>query len=69
MGGNQYGLVRIRRIGPGQVTDDVVYPMRLPVFPLLDRETLEITAIVTGGCKAGVCKFAGYIGGGLFQLR
>ena len=49
VGGNQYGLVRIRGIGPGQVTDDVVYPMGLPVFPLLDGKTLEIVAIVTGG--------------------
>ena len=69
VGSNQYGLVRIGRIGPGQVTDDVVYPMRLPVFALINRKTLEIAAIVTGGCKAGVCKFAGDVGGRLLQLR
>ena len=37
--------------------------------PFVDREGLEIAAVVAGGCEAGVGELAGYVGGCLFQLR
>ena len=68
VGGNQYGLVFVRGVGPGQVADDVVDPVRLAVFAFVDREALEIAAVVAGGCKAGVGEFGGDVGGRFFQL-
>ena len=69
MGGDQDGLVGVRRVGAGQVADDVVYLVRLPVFALLDAEALEIAAVVAGGCEAGAGEFAGDVGGRFFELR
>ena len=69
MGGDQYRLIGVRGIGAGQVADDVVDLVRLAVFSLLDAEALEIAAVVAGGCEAGVCEFAGDVGGCFFELR